>query len=163
MAGVVLEAAGHPGDGEKMRIKYPMFFFSKKEQERILSAIREAEKNTSGEIRVHLESKARGNIFSHAQKVFHKIGMTHTEQRNGVLVFLAIQDKQFAVLGDTGINEKVPEGFWNDVAEIMRIHFKRGQFAEGISEAVLRIGLKLKEYFPYQKHDKNEISDNISY
>ena len=140
-----------------------MFFFSKKEKNLILAAVREAEKNTSGEIRVHLEYHAREPVYGHAQKVFQRIGMTKTSERNGVLIFLATRNKKFAVLGDVGINEKVPEGFWNDVIEIMREHFKRDKFAEGISEAVLRIGEKLKACFPYQSNDKNELSDGISY
>ncbi len=146
-----------------MRIHHPVFFFSKAEKERIVGAIREAEKNTSGEIRLHVDSKAGKNVFGHAKKVFQRIGMTRTAQRNGVLIFLAVKDKKFAVLGDTGINEKVPEGFWNDVAEILRRHFGEKQFAEGIAEAVLRIGMKLKEYFPYRSGDKNELPDTISY
>jgi uncharacterized membrane protein len=146
-----------------MRIPYPMFFFSRKEKKQILTAVQEAEKNTSGEIRVHLEYHAREPVYGHAQKVFHRIGMTKTSQRNGVLIFLATGNKKFAVLGDVGINEKVPDGFWNDVVHIMQGHFKQNKFAEGISEAVLRIGEKLKAYFPYQSNDKNELSDGISY
>lgn len=140
-----------------------MFFFSRKEKKQILAAVREAEKNTSGEIRVHLEYKTKGPVFGHAQKVFQRIGMTKTQERNGVLIFLATKDQKFAVLGDVGINEKVPEGFWHDVAEIMQTHFKENKFSEGIAEAVLRIGEKLKDYFPYQTNDKNELSDGISY
>ena len=146
-----------------MRITYPVFFFSKKEKGQILAAVREAEKNTSGEIRVHLEYRVRGPVYGHAQKIFQRIGMTKTAHRNGVLIFLATRNKKFAILGDVGINEKVPEGFWNDVVQIMREHFKRNNFAEGISEAVLRIGEKLKAYFPHEAHDKNELSDQISY
>jgi uncharacterized membrane protein len=146
-----------------MRITYPVFFFSKKEKGQIFAAVREAEKNTSGEIRVHLEYRVRGPVYGHAQKIFQRIGMTKTAHRNGVLIFLATGNKKFAVLGDVGINEKVPEGFWNDVVQIMREHFKRNNFAEGISEAVLRIGEKLKAYFPHEAHDKNELSDQISY
>ena len=149
--------------GDFMRITYPMFFFSRKEKKQILAAVQAAEKNTSGEIRVHLEYRALGPVYGHAQKVFQRIGMTKTSERNGVLIFLATHDKKFAVLGDVGINEKVPEGFWNDVVLIMQEHFKQNKFAEGISEAVLRIGEKLKAYFPYQKNDKNELSDGISY
>jgi uncharacterized membrane protein len=146
-----------------MRITYPVFFFSRKEKKKIMEAVQEAEKNTSGEIRVHLEYKTRGPVYGHAQKVFQKIGMTKTAQRNGVLIFLATHDKKFAVLGDVGINEKVSEGFWNDVAQIMQEHFKQDKFAEGISEAAVRIGEKLKAYFPYQANDKNELADGISY
>jgi uncharacterized membrane protein len=89
--------------------------------------------------------------------------MTKTRQRNGVLIFLATHDKKFAVLGDVGINEKVPESFWSDVAGIMQEHFRQGKFAEGISEAVLRIGEKLKAYFPYHPGEENELPDGISY
>jgi uncharacterized membrane protein len=142
---------------------YPRFFFTKKEKSQIVAAIQEAEKNTSGEIRVHLQYRVREPVYGHAQKVFQRIGMTKTAQRNGVLIFLATGNKKFAVLGDVGINEKVPEGFWNDVVQIMREYFKQNKFAEGISEAVLRIGEKLKAYFPYEVHDKNELSDQISY
>ena len=160
---MVLAAAARPEDGDPMRITYPMFFFSRKEKKQIVAAVREAEKNTSGEIRVHLEYRTRGPVFGHAQKVFRRIGMTKTDQRNGVLIFLATKDKKFAVLGDVGINEKVSEGFWNDVVGIMQDHFKRDKFAEGISEAVLRIGEKLKVFFPHQTNDKNELPDGISY
>jgi uncharacterized membrane protein len=139
-----------------------MFFFSRKEKKQILDAVREAEKNTSGEIRVHLEYHAREPVYGHAQKVFQKIGMTKTQERNGVLIFLATGNKKFAVLGDVGINEKVPEGFWNDVVQIMQERFKQNKFAEGISEAALRVGEKLKACFPYQANDKNELSDKIS-
>ena len=146
-----------------MRITYPVFFFSRKEKAQILAAVQEAEKNTSGEIRVHLDYKTKGPVYGHAQKVFQCIGMTKTAQRNGVLIYLATRDKKFAVLGDVGINEKVPEGFWNDVVQIMQEHFKRNKFAEGIAEAAIRIGEKLKVFFPYQSDDKNELSDGISY
>ena len=146
-----------------MRITYPMFFFSRKEKKQIQEAVREAERNTSGEIRVHLEYKARGPVYGYAQKVFQRIGMTQTAERNGVLLFLATHDKKFAVLGDVGINEKVSEGFWNDAVQIMQEHFKQDQFAEGISEAVLRIGENLKAFFPRQANDQNELSDGISY
>lgn len=146
-----------------MRIPYPVFFFSRKEKEKILAAVHEAERNTSGEIRVHLEYRAQEPVYGHAKKVFHRIGMTKTAQRNGVLIFLATGNKKFAVLGDVGINEKVPEGFWNDVVQTLQAHFKRNEFAGGLSEAILRIGEKLKAYFPYEAHDKNELPNQISY
>jgi len=146
-----------------MRITYPVLFFSKKEKAQILAAVQKAEKNTSGEIRVHLDYKTKGPVYGHAQKVFQRIGMTRTAQRNGVLIYLATRDKKFAVLGDVGINEKVPESFWNDVVQIMQEHFKQNKFAEGIAEAAIRIGEKLKAFFPYQSDDKNELSDGISY
>jgi uncharacterized membrane protein len=140
-----------------------MFFFTRKEKKQILAGVREAEKHTSGEIRVHLEYKSHGPVYGYAQKVFRRIGMTQTVQRNGVLIFLATKDKKFAVLGDVGISEKVPEGFWNDVVQIMQEHFKQNKFAEGISEAAIRIGEKLKVFFPHLANDKNELPDDISY
>jgi uncharacterized membrane protein len=140
-----------------------MFFFSGKEKKQILAAVQAAEKNTSGEIGVHLEYHAQEPVYGHAQKVFQRIGMTKTAGRNGVLIFLATGNKKFAVLGDVGINEKVPEGFWSDVVQIMQEHFKQDKFAEGISEAAVRIGEKLKAYFPCQTSDKNELPDGISY
>ena len=146
-----------------MRLSFPLFFLSKKEKKQILVAVQEAERNTSGEVRVHLEYKTKGPVYGHAQKVFQRIGMTKTEQRNGVLIFLSTHDKKFAVLGDVGINEKVPVGFWNDVVVLMQEHFKENKFAEGISKAAIRIGEKLKAYFPYQSGDKNELPDGISF
>ncbi len=146
-----------------MRTNFPIFFFSKNEKKQIAEAIREAEKNTSGEIRVHLERRVKEDVLKRGRKIFEQIGMTKTEQRNGVLIFLATKDKEFAVLGDAGINEKVPEGFWNDVVRIMKQHFTDNRFAEGISEAILRVGAQLKEYFPCQAGDKNELPDGISH
>lgn len=146
-----------------MRIPFPIFFFSGKEKKQILAAVQVAERNTSGEIRIHLEYKTRGPVYGHAQKIFQRIGMTKTAQRNGVLIYLATHDKKFAVLGDVGINEKVPEGFWNEVVQIMQEHFKQNKFAEGIAEAAVLIGEKLRAYFPYQANDKNELPDGISY
>lgn len=146
-----------------MRISYPVFFFSKKEKKKILEAIQEAEKNTSGEIRIHLVYKARGPVYDHARKVFEKIGMTRTAQRNGVLILLATSDKKFAVIGDAGIHDKVRARFWDDVAAVMAEQFKQGKFVDGISKAVFLIGEKLKVFFPYQTDDVNELSDRISY
>lgn len=145
------------------RSKDPVLFFSKKEKEAIVQAIREAEKMTSGEIRVHLERKARPDIMAHAREVFEKIGMTRTQRRNGVLIFLGVASRRFAILGDRGINEKVPPTFWDEVAEGMQQSFREDRFADGIVEAILAIGEKLKEYFPYQSSDVNELSDEISF
>jgi uncharacterized membrane protein len=138
-------------------------FFSKQEEEYIIDAIQEAEKVTSGEIRVHLERKLQGSVMETATQVFAKLGMQKTEQRNGVLIFLAPRQKSFAIIGDKGINEKVPDGFWDDVRDVMQKQFREGQFVEGICDGVQLIGKKLVEHFPYQKNDKNELSDDISY
>ncbi len=138
-------------------------FFSEEEKLQITDAIKSAELNTSGEIRVHVESKCKDDVLDSAAYWFEKLEMHKTEQRNGVLVYLAIDDRKFAILGDAGINAKVPENFWDEIKEFMRAKFKKGQFADGLSEAILRAGEQLKMHFPYQTDDVNELSDEISF
>ncbi|MDP3920319.1 MAG: TPM domain-containing protein [Candidatus Omnitrophota bacterium] len=145
------------------RSKNPILFFSQNEKKQIVAAVQEAEKHTSGEIRVHLERKAGADIIGHARRQFERLGMTQTENRNGVLLFMGVKSRRFAILGDQGINEKVPAGFWDEMVERMVMHFKQDRFADGISEAVLAIGRKLGEYFPYERSDINELPDEISY
>ncbi len=144
------------------RSSNPNKFFSKKEKEQIVEAIRQAEKETSGEIRLHLEKKAGKDVFQRALEVFFKIGMHKTAQRNGVLIYFATGERKFAIIGDEGINKVVPENFWQDVVELMREHFRQGKFCEGVCRAIERIGEKLKAFFPYQSDDVNELSDDIS-
>lgn len=141
----------------------PALFFSKAEKERIVRAIREAEMKTSGEIRVHLERKAREPFFEHAREVFEKIGMTRTKERNGVLIFINLASRQFAVLGDEGIHARVPENFWESIVMEMQADFQDDRFADGIVKAVLAAGEKLREYFPYERADVNELPDEISF
>ncbi|MCB9799466.1 MAG: TPM domain-containing protein [Candidatus Omnitrophica bacterium] len=141
----------------------PLWFFSKKEKEQIVEAIRSAEKKTSGEIRVHLERKARPDIFKHAAERFEKLGMVRTESRNGVLIFMGIKSKRFVILGDKGINEKVPQGFWDEIVALMGEQFRKDHFADGLCDGIEKIGEKLAFYFPYQRDDRNELSDEISY
>ncbi|HOE68739.1 MAG TPA: TPM domain-containing protein [Candidatus Omnitrophota bacterium] len=146
----------------KLLKRFPGFFFSRSEKSRIVSAIREAEKNTSGEIRVHLERRVKGDILEHARRVFERIGMTKTKDRNGVLIFLAVRDKQVAIIGDRGIHEKVPEGFWDSEIALMRGCFRERKFAEGVVRAILKAGEKLKAFYPYHDEDQNELADDIS-
>jgi len=146
-----------------MRSGDPFLFFSDREKKQIVASIQEAEMNTSGEIRVHLERKADPDIISHAGREFERLGMTKTKDHNGILIFLGIRSKRFALLGDRGINEKVPEGFWDDIVRKMAGHFHNDEFADGISEAVLLIGERLREFFPYQRDDINELPDEISF
>jgi len=146
-----------------VRDNNPGLFFSKKEKESIVHAIQQAEKQTSGEIRVHLERQFKGEVMAHAKEIFERLGMTKTDQRNGVLILLGLKSKRFVILGDKGINEAVPSGFWDDVVGSMTKLFKEDRFAEGIAEAVLKTGEKLKEYFPYQRDDINELPDEISF
>lgn len=139
-------------------------FFKKEEEARIIQAIKNAENKTSGEIRVHLERKTGGTpILAVAAEVFHILKMDETEARNGVLILLVPAEKQFGIIGDKGINEVVPVHFWEDVRDIMKQHFANGQFAQGLIEGIEKVGQKLKEYFPYQTDDTNELPDDISY
>ncbi|MFZ0390442.1 MAG: TPM domain-containing protein [Calditrichia bacterium] len=144
------------------RSSNPARFFSDVEKQAIVNAIGNAEKATSGEIRLHLEKSGGKDIFQKALEVFHKIGMQQTEQRNGVLIFLATADQKFAILGDEGINKTVPENFWEDVVQVMQQKFRQEDFVGGISKGVEMIGEKLKTYFPHQTDDINELSDDIS-
>lgn len=145
------------------RSKDPALFFSKKEKEQIMAAIQETEMNTSGEIRVHLERKTEKNILEQARNTFEKIGMTQTKEKNSVLIYLCVKSHQFAILGDQGIHQKVPEDFWDEIAKEMSQDFKKDEFANGLVKGILKVGEKLKTYFPYQRNDLNELPDEISY
>ncbi len=138
-------------------------YFSEKDKLQITNAIQAAELNTSGEIRVHIEMHCRGDVLDRAATVFEKLAMQKTELRNGVLFYLAIRDHRFAILGDAGINQKVPENFWEDIKKEMAAYFREGDFSGGLSAGILRAGEQLKEHFPYQKDDVNELSDEISF
>ncbi len=148
---------------EIQRSDHPVLFLSKREKARILGAVRAAELQTSGEIRVHLESTIDGDPLAYATVVFERLGMRQTAAHNGVLIFLAVTSRQFVVLGDEGINAVVPANFWDDVIAEMSNHFHGDRFADGIVAAIHRIGEKLRAYFPYQADDRNELSDEISY
>lgn len=138
-------------------------FFTKEQQSQIRSAIKKAEENSSGEIRVHLESTLSGDVLDRAAWIFKKIGMHKTEARNGVLLYLAVTNKKFAVIGDWGINRKVNKEFWDEAMEIIQKHFREEKYSEGLAEAILLIGQQLKEHFPHQKDDVNELPNEISY
>ena len=137
-------------------------FLNEKEEKSILEAIKIAETNTSGEIRVHLESECKGDVMERAQKVFTKLKMHKTELRNGVLFYVATESHHFAILGDNGIDEKVPASFWNETKELVISHLKKGERAAGLEAGILKAGEQLKTFFPYQSDDKNELSDEIS-
>ena len=133
------------------------------EDRRVVEAIKQAELNTSGEIKVHIENRCQGDVEQRSLVVFDKLKLNETQLRNGVLIYLAVKDRKLAILGDEGINNVVGEGFWNDVKDLMAGFFKEGRFAEGLEEGIRRCGEKLKVYFPYQSDDINEIPDDISY
>ncbi len=146
-----------------MRAKFPTLFLSRREKAQVLSAIREAERQTSGEIRVHLERSFKTNGLKHAEEIFERLGMTRTEERNSVLILLSPKEKQFFILGDKGIHQKVSQRFWDDLAREAASYFQQDRFADGLVYAVERTGLELKKYFPYHRDDKNELPDGISY
>jgi len=137
-------------------------FFTQDELDKIVESIEKAELETSGEIRFHMESKCKADALSRAIQVFKNLKMHKTDLQNGTLIYLATEDKKFAIVGDKGINEKVPDDFWDDIKEEMAKEFKDNEFVSGISNAVLKIGEKLKEFFPYQSDDINELSDDVS-
>ena len=141
----------------------PGLFFSKKEKERIVAAIQEAEKQTSGEIRVHLERRFKGDVMAHAREIFERVGMTKTEQRNGVLIYIALKDNKFSIIGDEGIDQKVPDDFWEQTKDLMLVQFKKGDIPAGIIVGIKNAGAQLSAYFPANKNDVNELPDDISY
>ncbi len=138
-------------------------FFSSEEKKRITDAIAEAEKNTSGEIRLHAEGHCKIDVLDRAAYVFKKLGMHETEQRNGVLFYLAVHDRKFAIIGDAGINRVVPSDFWNEIKETMLGYFKERNFTDGLTKGILMAGEQLKANFPYQKDDVNELTNEISF
>lgn len=138
-------------------------FFTNQQQENIQQAIMDAELDTSGEIRVHIENTCNEDVMDHALKIFYKLEMEKTENRNGVLFYLAVKNRKFAIIGDKGIHEAVPENFWDNVRNNMLSHFRENRFTEGLIEAIAEAGSKLKKYFPYQSSDKNELSNDISF
>jgi len=140
----------------------PATFFTAEEKLTIQAAIAAAEDQTSGEIRVHLARCTRGDVLAAAKAAFQALGMHATATRNGVLIYLSVEDHRFAIVGDEGIDRVVPEGFWDEVKSGMQKRFAADRFAEGIVEAVDQIGDKLRAYFPIAKGDVNELTDEIS-
>lgn len=143
--------------------KLAITFFSKEEKQRIMQAIAEAEKDSSGEVRVHIDNKCAGDVLDCASHAFAKLKMHKTKLRNSVLFYLAIHSKKFAILGDIGINQKVPENFWDEIKEEMVSAFLNGDYVGGLEQGVLKAGQQLKTHFPYQTDDINELSDEISF
>jgi uncharacterized membrane protein len=137
-------------------------FLAKLDQQRITDAIATAEKMTSGEIRVHVQPKAHGEIRTVAERTFERLGMTKTELRNGVLLFIACEEQRFTILGDQGINEKVPAGFWDEIAAKLTIRFQHGEFTDGIVDAIHSAGEELRHFFPRAEGDVNELANEIN-
>ena len=137
--------------------------FTKEQKEAMVAAIQKAEKDTSGEIRVHIENRSKIEVLDRAADVFAELKMHKTALRNGVLIYVALLDHKLAILGDAGINSKVPTGFWDSIKTNMVEKFKQGAITEGICEAVITAGEQLNAYFPYQENDVNELPDDISF
>ena len=138
-------------------------FLTPSEREDIQRCIAEAELRTSGEIRVHIENSLKGEVMSRAEEVFKKLKMHETVLKNGVLFYLAIKDKRFAILADEGINSKVPEGFWEAISKEMSSEFAHGRFLNGLMTGITMSGEQLTYYFPRSEDDKNELSNDISF
>ena len=138
------------------------YFLTKAEEQEIVEAIGKAEKDTSGEIRVHIEKENTIAPLDRAMEVFHNLQMENTQERNGVIIYVAVKSKHFAIYGDKGINEKVGIDFWDSTKEIMQNHFKNGNFKQGLIDGILKAGEQLKSHFPFQDNDTNEHSNEIS-
>ena len=137
-------------------------FLTKAEEQEIVAAIGVAEKNTSGEIRVHIEKENTIAPIDRAVEVFHHLNMEKTKERNGVIIYVAVKSKQFAIYGDKGIHDIVGDDFWNSTKELMQNHFKSGNFKQGLIDGILKAGEQLKTHFPNQDDDTNELSNEIS-
>lgn len=138
-------------------------YFSPEEQQQIIEKIRTAELLTSGEIKLHLEEKCGKDVLHRAALIFKKLKLHQTEHKNGVLIYLALKDKKFAILGDAGINKVVPGNFWEEIKTNMQKNFSNGNFITGITSAIEAAGKQLADYFPVQSDDTNELSNEISF
>lgn len=148
---------------QNLRSNDPILFFSKREKTAIEASIMSAESRTSAEIRIHLERVADSDILSHAQRVFEKLGMTRTKNRNAVLIFIGVKSRRFAIIGDEGIHSKVHADYWKNLAEEMTVFFKKNAFSEGLELGINSIAAELAKYFPHEPNDVNELSNEISF
>ena len=132
-------------------------------QRRIADAITAAERHTTGEICVHVTPRCRGNVMKRAARTFDRLHLYTTKRRNAVLIFVAYEDRKFAILGDTGIHEAVPEGFWDGEVEELGRYLKAGRQVDGLCEIIARIGERLSQYFPGERDDENELSNEVTF
>ncbi|MFT4754808.1 MAG: putative membrane protein [Salibacteraceae bacterium] len=138
-------------------------FLTPTEQDEVVAAIKEAEMDCSGEIRLHIEDNCKEDLMDHASFIFEKLKMHETELRNGVLFYVSIDPHGFAILGDAGINAKVSTNFWDETKDHVIQNFKQDDFGKGLAEGIIMAGEQLKKYFPYQSDDVNELADDISF
>jgi len=138
-------------------------FLSTAEEREIVEAIVKAEQQTSGEIRVHIEEHSDLPVLDRAQEVFKMLDMHKTNARNGVLFYIGVQDRHFAIIGDDGIDQVVPYDFWESTKKTVLDHFKQNMFKEGLIKGILQTGKQLKHFFPYEGNDDiNELPNEIS-
>lgn len=138
-------------------------WLTREELDRVRDAVRIAEKRTSGEIRVHLDVAIMEEVLDHAAYVFKDLGMAETEARNGVLIYVSVPGRKVAVIGDVAIHAKLGDTYWHDVLEVILGHFRQDNFCDGLCAGVELLGEKLREHFPYQRDDVNELSDDVSF
>jgi uncharacterized membrane protein len=137
-------------------------FLTANEEQEIVAAIRDAEKNTSGEIRVHIEKSTKLDAFDRAKEVFHMLKMDNTKQQNGVLIYVAVIDRTFVIYGDEGINQVVEDDFWDTTRDAILLQFKKGDFKQGLVDGILKAGKALEAFFPWHHTDSNELPNTIS-
>jgi len=137
-------------------------FLTTIEEQEVVAAIREAEKNTSGEIRVHIESTSNRNVDARAIEVFSMLKMYNTKLQNGVLIYVSVKEKAFAIYGDKGINAIVSSTFWDDTIQLMSSHFKNNNFKQGLVDGILKAGQELQAHFPWDETDVDELPNTIS-
>ncbi|HEX9979712.1 MAG TPA: TPM domain-containing protein [Flavobacterium sp.] len=137
-------------------------FLSVEDEQEIVEAIRRAEKETSGEIRVHIERKSTGDSFERAKEVFHMLKMDATELKNGVLIYLAVDDRAFVICGDKGIDDVVSDDFWDSTKDVMAAQFRNGNFKQGLIDGIKRAGEQLQKHFPCADDDRDELANEIS-
>jgi uncharacterized membrane protein len=137
-------------------------FLTAEEEGEIIEAIRLAESQTSGEIRVHIEQNCNMDVYEHALEIFHVLKMDNTKEQNGVLIYVAVDNKSFVICGDKGINDIVGINFWDSTRDIIQEQFKHGQFKQGLIDGIEEAGKALSKYFPWQYGDKDELDNTIS-
>ncbi len=138
-------------------------FIPSEGQRRIADAITEAERHTTGEICVHVTPRCRGKVMKRAIKAFNRLKLFATKRRNAVMIFVAYKDRKFAILGDSGINEAVPNGFWDEEASTLGQYLKAGRPVDGLCEIIAHMGEKLSHYFPGERDDENELSNEVTF
>ncbi|MDT7828206.1 TPM domain-containing protein [Pricia sp. S334] len=137
-------------------------FLTAEEEQEIVQAILTAERKTSGEIRVHIEAHTEFDPMDRAKEVFQMLKMGNTKEENGVLIYVAVNDRKFSIYGDRGIDKVVPDDFWDSTRDAIQAQFKKNSFKQGIIDGILKAGKELQAHFPWQSDDKNELSDEIS-